>query len=220
VPTLITKYHEEQTVAKVVKAYSSVAQAWNRYQMENSCMGKVSKCFDETDSHGNQEAFQKRFVQYFNNVQRISTLNSTTDIAWLPDKAYHLDGSLVTQSWMGVHKYTGTENSAYFTVTDGTIYHIQMPDNYKESGFIFIDTNGKKGPNRIGKDQFPIGIGAYNNPVYAEKVHPYYAEDENVNKGLCNVRNNNMCNPDECTQENCSPTAYVLKNKKLPHINW
>jgi hypothetical protein len=96
---------------------------------------------------------------------------------------------------------------------------IHMPDSYNKSGFMLVDVNGKKAPNRVGKDIFPIGIGAYNNPKYTT-VSPYYTEDSSATSGLCLVRNDGVCDPDVCTKTSCSPTAYVLKNGKLPPINW
>ena len=220
IPTLIARYEEQVTVAKVQKAYSTVAQAWKRYQMDYGCVGAASLCIEDTDSHNNNN-FMNRFIKYFNSVERIPVNTSLSNVDWLPDKAYCLDGSLHSNDyWMGVYNSGNSYATSFFTLADGTIYHIQFPDNGRKSGFIFFDTNGKKGPNRIGKDQFPIGIGANNNPEYEGFVHPYYAEDNENTFGLCAIRNNGQCSPDVCTQTSCSPTAYVLKHKKLPPINW
>ncbi len=223
VPNLIAKYHEQETVSRVKKAYSIVTQAWNKYQVDNGCIGKVANCFSSGDSIYNQGPFQEKFLGYFAYVQKIPVNQSLTNIDWLPDKAYNIDGSTITNSnyWMGVTKNPGSSSvTTFFTLADGMIFHFQMPDNNAKSGFMFFDTNGKKGPNRIGKDQFPIGIGAYNNPKYEDKVHPYYSEDSSPTYGLCAVRNNGVCDPDVCTRTSCSPTAYVLKNNKLPPIDW
>ena len=96
-----------------------------------------------------------------------------------------------------------------------------MADTRRNSFIIFIDINGKQKPNRVGFDVFPIGIGSYNNKI--KTVNPYYVEDHLSNSlalGLCTYRDNSECNPDECTQTSCSPTAYVLKHSKLPPITW
>ena len=217
IPTVISKIEERDTVAKVQKAYSTVAQAWEKFQVDNGCTGTFEGCFMSNETVFNQNPFHERFLKYFNYVEWIPTNTSLQNIDWLPDKAYHLNGNVVTEYFMGVHKNTATSSiSSYFTLADGTIFHIHMPDEHKQSGIIFIDTNGKKGPNRIGKDQFPIGIGAYNNPEYEGIVHPYYAEDSSGTQGLCAIRNNGQCSADNAS----SPTAYVLKHKKLPPITW
>ena len=220
VPTMIAKYHEEETVSRVKKTYSIVTQAWNKYQSDYSCMGKVSKCFSSSDSIGNMD-FYNRFIKYFNYVKVVPVYTDTSSYSWLPDKAYNINGSEVSSPWFAVHKGP-LSDSVLITLSDGTIIHAQLPDNMKHSGFIFIDTNGKKKPNRVGKDQFPIGIGAYNNDKYAAKVHPFYNEDSSTLNyaGLCNIRDNHECDVDTCTRENCSPTAYVLKYNKLPPITW
>jgi len=220
VPTLITKYHEEQTVSKVTKAYSIVSQAWNRYQIDNNCTGKAANCFN-SDSMCDIEGY-KKLLKYFNTVKVIPPYSNMTTVGWLPEKSYDIRGNEINDYWSGVHKQDASSCSVYFTLSDGMIFHIHMPDNHKENGIIFFDTNGQKGPNRFGKDQFPIGIGAYRNDKYASKVHPFYVEDSStlIYGGLCNIREDNECNPDECNQTKCSPTAYVLKNGKLPPITW
>lgn len=220
IPTLVARYEEQVTVAKVEKAYSTIAQAWAKFQADNGCTGTVAGCLNSGENIHNQNPFHERFLRYFNYVEWIPTKTSLTNVDWLPKEAYHLNGNKISQYWMGVYNIGGSNLSSFFTLSDGTICHIHMPDNYGVSGFIFIDTNGKKGPNRIGKDQFPIGIGANNNPEYEGIVHPFYSEDNGSLEGLCAIRNNGQCSPDVCTQTSCSPTAYVLKHKKLPPINW
>jgi len=88
-----------------------------------------------------------------------------------------------------------------------------LADDSNAYGAIFIDVNGKKPPNRLGKDQYPIGLGAYHNNAYDKPVTPYPSllwSGDNV-PVLCVTNNGNMCNPDDGK----SPTAYVLKNKKI-----
>ena len=215
IPTVISKIEERDTVAKVQKAYSTVTQAWEKFQVDNGCTGTFEGCLQDGEQIYNEDALHERFLKYFNYVEWISTNKSLGNVDWLPDKSYNLDGSQNTEYYMGVHKGSSTSYSSFFTLADGTIFHIQMPDNKRQSGFIFFDTNGKKGPNRIGKDQFPIGIGAYNNSEYEGIVHPFYNEDSSDTCGLCTVINNTKCSADNAS----SPTAYVLKHKKLPPLS-
>ena len=216
IPTVISKIEERDTVAKVQKVYSTVAQAWEKFQIDNGCTGTFEGCLQGESYSYNQDVFHDRFLKYINYTERIKTRTSLSNVDWLPDISYHLNGTPIGDYyWTGVGKNIGnTSNSAYFTLADGTICHIHMPDSSGKSGFIVFDTNGKKGPNRIGKDQFPIGIGAYNNSEYEGIVHPFWNEDSESNYGLCNIRNNGQCSADNAS----SPTAYVLKNKKLPPI--
>ena len=216
IPTVISKIEERDTVAKVQKAYSTVAQAWEKFQVDNGCTGTFEGCFS-----GNQtrKKMHENFLKYFNYVEWFPPGTLLNDVDWISETAYHLNGTVNSQQWMGVHKGVASSVSSLFTLADGTVYHLEMPDgSYGKCGYIFVDTNGAKGPNRIGKDQFPIGIGAYENPEYDGIVHPFYNEDNSPSYGLCNIRNNGQCSADTCTQSSCSPTAYVLKNKKLPPI--
>jgi len=159
IPTLIARYEEQATVAKVQKAYSTIAQAWKRYQMDYGCVGSAELCIQDTDSNYNSD-FLDRFIKYFNYVQKIPPNTSLSNIDWLPERAYCMDGTLSPNHWMGVHNFGNSYATSYFTLADGVIYHIQIPDNGRKSGFVFIDTNGKKGPNRIGYDLFDFVVNS------------------------------------------------------------
>ena len=87
-----------------------------------------------------------------------------------------------------------------------------------------FDVNGKKGPNRVGVDVFPFGLGmpyytrekktsnSERYGLYSKGLNPYYTEDNNGNKGgLCRTIDNNNCKGSEN-----SPLEYVLLTGKLP----
>ena len=117
--------------------------------------------------------------------------------------------------------------------------HVQFPDNQKQSGFGTVDINGKKGPNQIGKDIFPVGWGAAGNSSHwaSKGLNPFWAEDgyateqndfgnrsddynfEGVQtglryRGLCRI----SCPKCDCKPDENSPTYYVLQYKKMPKI--
>lgn len=142
---------------------------------------------------------------------------SLSDVKWLSKKTTLLNGTQQTRGWEGDSQVTD-QWSCHYLLSDGTTMNI-ISDSGKKSGLVMFDVNGQKPPNRIGKDTFPIGIGAYNNARYTT-VHPYFNEDDGTNNGNCNIISDGVCNPDVCTKESCSPTAYVLKYSKLPPINW
>lgn len=98
----------------------------------------------------------------------------------------------------------------HYLFNDGTTMLVEL-DDYKKDLLIFVDINGKKSPNRVGADIFPMGIGSFNSK--SKTLNPYYVED-NCNfgaYGLCHYRNGNECSPDDGK----SPTAYVLAHNKL-----
>ncbi|MCR4881132.1 MAG: type II secretion system GspH family protein [bacterium] len=222
IPSLIQSFQGRETVARLKKMYSVVNQAVRQYQAENECLDSFADCFEKEDTL-TSNTFMKRFEQKFKFVNVVYTGEDEYDVEWIPKIAKHINGEdIETHTWMGVQRNGWTHDGAFYMLADGSVLSVMIPDDKKQSGLLFIDTNGVKGPNRIGKDQFPIGIGARNNPKYAGIVHPHFNEDDPTGGtnygGLCNVTNNNECSADECTTEMCSPTAYVLKHNKLPNL--
>ena len=76
---------------------------------------------------------------------------------------------------------------------------------------VTIDVNGKSGPNRVGKDVFPVatnekGLGL--TPYY--RVHSWASTM--LTEGLCN----NIWGA--CRLDEKSPAAYVLFYGKLPDL--
>ncbi len=109
---------------------------------------------------------------------------------------------------------------------DGTTLTVQINNSNCGGSVIVIDINGKRKPNRVGKDQFPIGLGGVVNSEFtgnkeiSSSVSPYVSvcaqgggwNDVATKQGLCSVGWGEKCSPDDIS----SPTAYVLKHNKLP----
>ena len=215
IPTLIKKYDEAATVSKVKKMYTTIANAVRVWQVENGCDTDVGDCLKQYQSMDCTNGFQG-IEKKLDIVAHRYKNESVNNITWLPDTGYGLNGEEATRSEQGVTKKGG--NTCHYLFKNGVTMMVHF-DNYLDSYFIFIDTNGKQKPNRVGIDIFPIGIGSHNNKI--KTVNPYFVEDSSsYGQGLCYYRNNSVCNPDVCTKTSCSPTAYVLKNGKLPPITW
>ena len=217
IPTLIKKYDEAATVSKVKKMYTTIANAVRVWQVENGCDTDVGDCLKQYERYDCKNAFggiEKKLGIVAHRYQN----ESVNNIEWLPETNYGLNGTESTYSWQGVNTLSPAYGVCQYLFKDGTTMMVSLDDN-KNNFFVFIDTNGKKKPNRVGIDVFPIGIGSHNNKI--KTVNPYYVEDNTtIGQGLCYYRNNSVCNPDACTKTSCSPTAYVLKNGKLPPITW
>ncbi len=216
IPVITKKAFEQEAVSKVKKHYRNIADIVQQWQVEEGCSENVAVCLEKYGTNDCKNAFtdiEKKLKVLRKRYQN----EGFTDIDWLPDNTTLLDGTAQSQGWQGVSKKSGSL-ACHYLFSDGTTMMVHA-DNGNKDISIFIDINGKKPPNRVGKDTFPIGIGAYNNPKFTT-VHPYYAENDAGLNGLCAIRNNIVCNADVCTQTSCSPTAYVLKYGKLPPISW
>lgn len=211
VPSLMHRKFEQETVAKVTKIYSTLAQAVTKYQIDNACSDHIGKC-----DVGYADV--ENMVKSLNIVKKCRPCD-TAD--WLPETSTLLNGNKNTsKAYCGV---TRISNIAYL-LADGTTITF-----YKESSknvHIYFDVNGKNKPNRSGKDIFELTIGIRHNDILDKRyptLTPFLGDDDSnsVLGGLCVISTvTSTCDPDQCSKTSCSPTAYVLKNKKLPHINW
>jgi prepilin-type N-terminal cleavage/methylation domain-containing protein len=214
IPVVTKKALEQETVSKVKKYYRNIADTIQQWQVEEGCTDNIGNCLER------YEKCDTAFVFLENKLKVLDKRGpnvSLSDIQWLADKTVLLNGAQQTRGWEGNSKVQD-QWSCHYLLSDGVTMNV-LSDSGKKSGLIIIDVNGPKPPNRMGKDTFPIGIGAYNNNKY-RTVHPYFNEDNGTNNGNCNIINNGDCNPDVCTKDSCSPTAYVLKYSKLPPITW
>lgn len=216
IPTIAKTYEKISTVAKVKKTYATISNAVNLYLAEEG-YNDVQAWASSYNSFDCKNAFAG-VEKKLRVIKRRYQNETITNIDWLPETSKLLDGTTNPENWAGVNKMAGGSGySCHYLLQDGTILRVDIPDSFRQSGEISFDVNGIKGPNRIGKDQFPIGLGVYNNSNSAyKKVHPYYSEDSaaQTDGGLCAIRNNGVCNPNDGK----SPTAYVLQHSKLPDL--
>ena len=238
------KLSGKNTVNKLLQTYENIQKATELYQKENNCEDDIAKCISKAE--GANEWDYMNTGKYFEGIAKHLDLadyacSNYADKDWLlSTPATLLDGSTQTEAWEAPSKaFQDSYKNAncYYLFKNGAVMHVQYPDNQKQSGFGTIDINGKKAPNRIGKDIFPVGWGAAGNPKHwAHKgFNPFWTEDgyASVNgdnsainynfngvqigpkyRGLCRI----SCPNCECNADISSPTYYVLENKKLPDI--
>ena len=212
IPTLMQKKIEDDTVSRILKIYKNLSAAVQTYQLENGCIGHISNC--DISNNASIDQIIKRHMAIANSCSSAAQCQAAD---WLPDRDTMLTGALQNSAWEGASKYS---HHAYL-LNDGMI--VSLHTESSRNVLIMVDVNGKKGPNRVGKDVFNMTLGARHGDVVDPRyttITPYTIDDEKYG-GLCTIFNNStVCDPDVCTSTSCSPTAYVLKNKKLPHINW
>ena len=141
-------------------------------------------------------------------------------IDWLPEYTKTFDGSMQSNSALGVSKYydRNSKNLAVYKLRDNVTILVDISDYDSDTGIGFFDINGKEGENRIGVDVFPFSIGANikkDNTLYdvaAKKFNPYFSSKKYEVFDLCNISYKD-CSKDKLAT---NPTAYVLKWSKMP----
>ena len=225
-PSLIQHHREKAMVTSLEKFVSTISQAVDLYKADNECVDSISTCVSYiSKGDENCENFAP-IAAKMNVIASVKKANKST-ADWLPDKAYNYYGEEQEGIYGGVSKRNiGT---CAYLLNDGTTFAVDInPTNFD----IMVDVNGKKLPNRVGQDIFPLLIGADANFVNAgvtsgnsnkNKDVIFYPLGSNYNafRGLClfSSISRGGCNPlntDPTKDNGASPTAYVLMTKKLP----
>ena len=145
-PTLIKNYQKKQTVVQLKKAYSELSQAISLAQKDNGMMEDWDFASFSTRQEQNQY-FYDNFIKP--NIKVVKFCNHTSNACWA-DKIYTLTGT--------VYGSVGnTVNQASFITSSGYSVHYWLHDS-GTGGWFFIDTNGTKKPNILGKDVFAFSL--------------------------------------------------------------
>lgn len=215
IPTLKAHLFEKQIVNKFKQSYSIINNAIRLMEENEDCQG--SSCYEKYEAP-EIEAIASNIDQHFKYSDKKCYPHEyrKTAISWLPLKTYALDG---TQALYSVYSIGGTltadkSGSCYYKLYNGAVVAMSRMNAFNNSRVlnIVIDANGKSGPNRVGKDMFPVtSFGDNYNLVPFYKVHTWASP--NFFKGLCNYQTAKSCKIDAK-----SPAAYVLTNNKLPDL--
>jgi len=223
IPVLMKAYQEHEAVAKVKETYSLVAQAVGQWESELNCPGEFTKCVSAMEwnwgevptSPEDDKDHMLGWVNYLKVIKKRTTRWEGT-VDWMDYDSYQMDGVTPTNTYQGVGKNYETHRTFQYILANGTILAISA-FNFGPGGnteFMWMDINGAKKPNRIGKDQFPIGFSRGWDGKW--DITPYHAECNywGTANGVCSYNCPDPCNPDD----GHSPTAYVLKYNKLPDL--
>ncbi|MBR6163200.1 prepilin-type N-terminal cleavage/methylation domain-containing protein [bacterium] len=140
VPSLINKTNNQETVAKLKKAYSTLAQAVKLSEIDNGST-------DNWDYSLSSENFYKQYLKkYVINTKEFGYV----DLESLGIKYYWPNG---TEIGSGYELYGGLYR---FILNDGiSIYFGNSYDTFRA---LYVDINGAKKPNKMGKDLFVFSI--------------------------------------------------------------
>ncbi|MBR6163938.1 type II secretion system protein [bacterium] len=139
VPTLITKYQKEQTVTRLKKAYSALSQTTQRAIADN---GPI-KTWEVGTAYSGPAAtdFLNKYVTPYMSVMKKAN-NNLND--W-DHKYYNVNSETAyTQSCSRFYLNDGTSVTAIIQTNNSTEIKIEL----------FVDINGDKKPNNLGRDIF------------------------------------------------------------------
>lgn len=153
IPTLYTGFAKQSTVAKLQKEYTTLAQAVKLSEVDNGSVD--SWAFPATDSSGSDPsltlAFAQTYILPYLKIAKKCDLN--TGMHCWPDSVKTLYGVPY-----GVSISDSSAYMAKYVLQDGSL--LALKGNYVDAteggGFVdvYVDINGLKGPNVVGKDIF------------------------------------------------------------------
>lgn len=204
IPVLSKRTDDKELIANLKNFSTKLEDAITKWKTSMGCPYKAGECFKFTQKTASEPYNFNLIKPYLNIVDEINS--GPSDKFWLPLKTTNYYGNGQSE-----FDFRSSTNRHIYLMVDGTIFSV-APDT---SGFwILVDVNGKKPPNRIGKDTFHMTIGYEGNDINYNALHK-------TSDGICGhgMKNKIKCDPDNTNPtigEGASPTAYVLLNFKLP----
>ena len=141
IPVLIQKHQEKVTVTKVKKIYSVISNAYEVLKIQNGD-------YSEWGTQGEDDQsviFANKIVPHL----KTNKVCGYTGKGCFPDTIY---GKLITKSWYNIEN---SKRPYKLIMADGTLIALE---ERPKSGKVFVDVNGFKGPNQLGKDLFAFFV--------------------------------------------------------------
>ena len=142
VPALMQNHQRKTYVTQLHKFYNELSQALLQYQTDRNALNLKEAGLNS------QEALDAFFKEYF---KVINDCGNTQTPCLAPASEYK---NIVGRN-------IGTGCNAYITVADGNSFGYTYSGGGTAVFYIYLDTNGQKGPNIAGRDIFAIYV--YNN---------------------------------------------------------
>ena len=145
-PTLIQNYQKQVTVTQLKKAYSEIAQAIQKAELEHGLM--ENWYFPKADFNDDSVEQNKYFFENYikPNLKIIETCIPTSSKCWT-------DNVLNLKNEKANYISNKQTHLSYITASGYSVY--MWMHGTGEGGWYWVDLNGpKKGPNRIGRDIF------------------------------------------------------------------
>lgn len=173
IPTLIANSQKMQYVTGLEKNYSAFNQALAKMALDAGCPGDLSCFFDSSDT----KTMGDKIASYFKVAKNC---DNTQTGCWADVTSDYYDGQSAGSGHDNVFSLTYK-----FITADGTAISIFAPSLGCKiisapmekicSAQVFIDVNGKKGPNYFGRDIFGFIIDNDNGPSLYPWGGPKYS---------------------------------------------
>ena len=182
-PNVITKYQKKQTLTQVKKAYSTLGQIAQRAVADNGPI--LSTASERFTAEEYREIFNTYWLPYLKDIDifpegECIKLNNDNCEYMNMDKRGFLYGEVLTNVDNG---------QIFFSTTDGMTYFIKIMDELPgyTRNWVFVDINGIKSPNRLGRDVFAFEVDFYKGIAGPTALTPpdWFTVDPMIVNSLC-----------------------------------
>jgi len=210
IPTLVSSTQEKVEVTGLLKFSSTLQQAVMMWKSDIECSYDSYACLEQQGLADNVCTNFDQLAKFLRVDTKTAAMIDGTE-NWLPVQTLDYYGNPQTGTYGGVSKFCTT--MCGYRLNDGVNLAV---DNDGVGYRIFVDVNGIKAPNRMGKDTFTFTVG-----VTPGNDLNYYPVSNHVNTntlGICGY-SAGACDPANVNPTiglGASPTAYTILNGKLP----
>ena len=145
VPTLMQNYQKQSYITQLHKVYNEVQQGALRYMTDRNAINLMEAGL--TNSAAMQEFLRDNF--------KIVSMGTTdSDMPWNNVSYKNLNGGSWTSGTWGCGPCAVLASGAWVCADNPKCYTYSYGGHTSWYGMFFVDINGKKGPNIIGRDTF------------------------------------------------------------------
>lgn len=223
-PSLVNEHNNKQYVVAFKKLYSNFSNAIIMFKADQGCEGiDIATCIEGMGyGDNNCDAFAEvaKKMKYVESAPDGPSAGS-----WVPDVSYNYYGEQISNGY-GMVNRTGI--GCFYALPDGMVLNVDVDANAFK---VLVDTNGRKGPNRFGKDvhTFTVGCGDISDELTVlcisthKDIFPFISNTfpAQVTKGLCSMESFLQGGCDDANMfpnvgDGASPSLYILTMDKLP----
>jgi len=151
-PSLIANYQKQQTITQLKKAYTTLSNGFQQMTVDDVLLPPYG---DDCSSVTSEEFLNTYIRPYFKVIKTCTEADNNNcgypaGFTWLsPDGTYRS---------MGMYNFGIDDVRAGITLADGTFILFRHKDSNNTGCYLnaFIDLNGPKAPNTLGKDVFSV----------------------------------------------------------------
>lgn len=206
IPVLTKNNYEKEVITGFVTFNNDLQTAIDQWKKEINCPFKTGVCLKLQKELNFVNPDFTQINKYLRIVEKVD--QNSNEKNYIPLKTLNYYGT-----GRSIYDFQTNRKRDVYLLLDGMVFSV-LTDN--DGYWLVVDVNGKKPPNRIGKDTFHFCVG------YDTNSDVTYFPKHNTEDGLCGFldpSNKTKCSPNNVNpliKGGASPSSYVLINKKLP----